>query len=137
MISGKDPIDQPRAVLTRPATSRRRSLRDDRGEMTDIVGPEQGSRLDIHLNSIHAGAGPGPYHLHTNAANFYFVLAGRVRLRIDGVDHIVGPGDAITIAQGIPHSVSVDDDGAAKLLEVYAPAGPDFVEVPRESGEVE
>lgn len=122
-------------AVTRQATGARRELRGGRGDVTDIIGPAHGSRLDIHVNTIRAGAGPGPYHLHSSSSNFYFVLDGRVRLRIAGVDHLVGPGDAISIAPGVPHSVSVEHDGAAQLIEVYAPAGPDFVDVPEHTGE--
>ena len=118
----------PRAVhVSRPQTSARRQLRAGRGEIREVVGPAQGSRLDIHINQIRAGAGPGPYHLHTGSENFYLVLEGVVRLRIDGRDRIVSPGDAALIAAGVPHSVSVVDDGAARLIEIYDPANPDFV----------
>ena len=120
----------PRTVhVTRPQTSGRRELRAGRGTIRDVIGPAQGSRLDIHINEIRAGAGPGPYHLHTRSENFYLVLDGAVRLRISGTDHLVAPGDAAVIAPGVPHSVSVVDDGAARLIEIYAPAEPDFVPV--------
>jgi quercetin dioxygenase-like cupin family protein len=52
---------------------------------------------------------------------------GSVRLRIAGTDHLVHPGDAVLITAGKPHSVSVVDDGSARLIEIYAPANPDFV----------
>lgn len=118
----------PRAVhVSRPQTSSHRQLRGGRGDIRELVGPAQGSRLDIHVNEIRAGAGPGPYHRHSASENFYLVLDGVVRLRIDGKDHVVRVGDAAVIPAGVPHSVSVVDDGAAKVIEIYAPANPDFV----------
>jgi mannose-6-phosphate isomerase-like protein (cupin superfamily) len=126
-----DPVGQPLPVVrTAPATANRRQLRNGRGEVVDVVGPAQGSRLDIHVNEIRAGAGPGPYHLHTNAENFFFVLEGRVRMRLDGEAHDLGPGDSVWIPPGVAHDVAVVDDGAARLVEIYAPAEPDFVLVP-------
>jgi mannose-6-phosphate isomerase-like protein (cupin superfamily) len=122
----------PGAVVIRPETAPRRSLRAGRGEVLSIVGPPQGSGLDVHVNAIRAGAGPGPYHMHSAAQNFYLVLEGSVRLRIAGEEAVAGPGDAILIAPGVPHSVSVVDDGPARLLEIYAPAAPDFVPVKEE-----
>jgi quercetin dioxygenase-like cupin family protein len=118
-----------RSAIVRAGTGSRRQLRAGRGEVTGLVGPEEGSELDVHVNSIRGGAGPGPYHLHTASENVYYVLEGRVRLRIDGADHVLGPGDAAFIAAGIPHSVSVVEDGAARVIEIYSPAQPDFVVV--------
>jgi quercetin dioxygenase-like cupin family protein len=113
--------------ISRPQTSSHRQLRAGRGDIREVIGPAQGSRLDIHINQIRAGAGPGPYHLHSASENFYLVLEGAVRLRIAGTDHVVAPGDAALIAPGVPHSVSVVDDGGARLIEIYSPANPDFV----------
>lgn len=116
-----------RSRIVRAGSGARRQLRAGRGDVFDIVGPAEGSSLDFHLNAIRSGAGPGPYHLHTSSENIYYVLEGRVRLRIDGVDHEVEPGDAAFIPPGIPHSVSVVDDGAARVIEIHTPAEPDFI----------
>jgi mannose-6-phosphate isomerase-like protein (cupin superfamily) len=124
----------PGALVIRPETAPRRPLRANRGEAFEIVGALQGSRLDVHVNTIWAGAGPGPYHLHSAAQNFYLILEGSVRLRIGGRDAEAGPGDAVLIPAGVPHSVSVVDDGSARLLEIYAPGPADFVLIDPESG---
>ncbi len=133
-MSHRELVRARRAYLAPAGMGARRELRAGRGEMLEVIGPAQGSRLDIHVNSIRAGAGPGPYHRHTNAENFYLVLEGRVRLRIDGVDQLIGPGDSALIEPGVPHSVSVQADGEARLIEIYAPASPDFIAVEESSG---
>ena len=128
MSLSREMADGPRAVhVSRPQSSSHRQLRGGRGDIRELVDPAQGSRLDIHINEIHAGAGPGPYHRHSASENFYLVLDGVVLLRIDGSDHVVRAGDAAVIPAGVPHSISVVDDGAARLIEIYAPANPDFV----------
>jgi mannose-6-phosphate isomerase-like protein (cupin superfamily) len=62
------------------------------------------------------------------------VLSGRVRIRVDGVDHDAGPGDTVFIPPGVPHSATNIGEDDARLLEIYAPAEVDFVEVPPTPG---
>jgi mannose-6-phosphate isomerase-like protein (cupin superfamily) len=113
------------------ATNRRASeLRYGRGSVERIVDGEIGAaRVDLHVNRIRAGSARGPYHLHTQAENVYLVVAGEVVVRIDGEDHRLGPGDSAFIPPGVPHSASNVGDVDAELIEIYAPAAADFVEV--------
>jgi len=127
-------MSEPRVI--REGGGRESELRYGRGRMIRLVDSEIGAQqVDLHLNVILAGSAPGPYHLHTSAENVYHVLSGRVRIRIDGVDHDAGPGDTVFIPPGVPHSATNIGVGDARLLEIYAPAKVDFVEVPSSPGE--
>lgn len=122
---------RPVAQVIRNGDGRESELRYGRGRMIRLVDAEVGAeKVDLHLNVILAGSAPGPYHLHSEAENVYHVLEGRVRIRIDGVDEDAGPGDTVFIPPGVPHSATNVGDGDARLLEIYAPAKVDFVEVP-------
>lgn len=62
-----------------------------------------------------------PLHLHTAAAEFYYVVAGRARFTlgdetIDGV-----PGTAMYIPIGLPHAIETDDE-AVEVLYGFTPA---------------
>jgi mannose-6-phosphate isomerase-like protein (cupin superfamily) len=121
--------------VIRDGEGREAQLRYGRGRMIRLVDAEIGAeKVDLHLNVILAGSAPGPYHLHTRAENVYHVLSGRVRIRIDGVDHDAAPGDTVFIPPGVAHSATNIGDDDARLLEIYAPAEVDFVEVPATSG---
>ncbi len=53
----------------------------------------------------------------------YYVLAGRARVRIDGVDRPVGPGAVLYVAATSEHSfVEIDED--MELLIFFASGGP-------------
>ena len=118
------------ARVIRADDRRPSELRYGRGSVEKIVDGAIGAdRVDLHLNRIRAGSAPGPYHLHTEAENVYLVLAGDVVVRIDGVDHRLGAGDAAFIPPGVPHSASNVGTTDAELIEIYAPAAVDFVEV--------
>jgi mannose-6-phosphate isomerase-like protein (cupin superfamily) len=118
------------AAVVRAGDRRASELRYGRGWVERIVDGDIGAtRVDLHVNRIRAGSAPGPYHLHTACENVYLVLSGDVVVRIDGVDHRLGPGDAAFIPPGVPHSATNAGSEDAELIEIYAPAAVDFVEV--------
>lgn len=118
----------PRVI--RRAERRSSHLRYDRGSVDRIVDAEIGARaVDLHVNRIRAGSAPGPYHLHTSSENVYLVVSGDVVVRIDGEDHRLAAGDAAFIPPGVAHSATNVGSSDAELIEIYAPADVDFVEV--------
>lgn len=42
-------------------------------------------------------------HRHAHARQFFYVLAGELRLEVDGVVHVVRPGHGVEIAPGSAH----------------------------------
>jgi mannose-6-phosphate isomerase-like protein (cupin superfamily) len=105
-----------------------RAMRYDRGVTRHLVGPDvEAEKLDVHVNVINADSGIGPYHLHEHAENVYIVLDGAVETIIDGVRRIFRKGDVAFIPPGTPHAAGSDGSGVATVIEIYAPAGRDFV----------
>jgi putative monooxygenase len=116
-----------------PDTAPRRDMQLERGYAIQLVDPNLGAeRLDMHINVLKAGGAPGPYHLHTNCENIYFILVGDVVVTIDGVPHQMKPGMAVFIPPNVPHSASNVGDTEARLVEIYTPPGQDFVHVEKE-----
>jgi mannose-6-phosphate isomerase-like protein (cupin superfamily) len=116
--------------IVRAAQAPVRELRFARGTATDLVDERVGARgVDVHLNRLRAGAKPGPLHYHTNSENVYYLLSGRLLVQLDDIATELAPGDAAFIPAGVPHSATNVGDDDAVLIEIYAPAGADFVEV--------
>ena len=125
--------EKPRARVIDPADARRTELRYGRGSMLHFVDATIGARqVDLHLNTIAAGSAPGPYHLHNEVENVYYVISGDVVIRLDGVDHPVQAGQVVFIPPGVAHSATNVGTTDAQLLELYAPVDVDFVEVPQQ-----
>jgi len=62
-----------------------------------------------------------PLHLHTAAAEFYYVVAGRARFTV-GDEVIDGtPGTTIYLPIGLPHAIQTDDD-PVEVLYGFTPA---------------
>jgi mannose-6-phosphate isomerase-like protein (cupin superfamily) len=119
-----------KAFVTDERSAPRRELQLERGYSIDLVNDRTGSRqLDAHVNVLKVGGVVGPYHLHSNAENMYFILEGSVQVNIDGVTHDLEPGSVMWVPPGVPHSALNTGDVEARLLEIYTPPGADFVEV--------
>lgn len=110
-----------------PLDAPAQEMRYRRGTTYMLVGQDDGvSNVDLHMNVINADSGLGPYHYHESAENIYFVLSGRARVIVDGVEHFVEAGQVAYIPNGVPHAAGSDGTGPVTVLEIYAPAGKDF-----------
>lgn len=62
-------------------------------------------------------------HDHPNEQSGY-VLSGRHRLIIDGVDTVVEAGDSYSIPRGVEHAVEVLESG--EVIDVFVPPREDY-----------
>ena len=116
--------------IVRAGKGLRRELRYGRGEVERIADSELGARhVDLHVNVLRPDVARGPYHRHSNSENAYYILSGQVSVLIEGDEHRLGTGDAVLIPPGVAHSVTNVGAHEARLIEVYAPPDPDFIEV--------
>lgn len=106
----------------------RQKLRGDRGESIRLVDQENGpaSNVDLHVNYLAPGSGPGPAHFHEHAENVYVVLEGCLEVSVAGELHQLETDDVLFIPPGVVHQTSNPGEVTARFIEVYAPAGDDF-----------
>lgn len=123
-------VNGQKVVVLDPDSVAADKMRYDRGTVRRLVGPQVGaSRVDLHINSIKAGSPPGPYHIHTNAENVYYVLSGEASIRSGEQTHLIRAGQVAFIPPHVPHAVSNEGRAELVIIEIYAPAGADFEEV--------
>lgn len=67
-----------------------------------------------------AGSGP-PLHVHSDAAESFYVLEGRYVMHLDGRDFDCHAGSFVYIPRGMPHTFRVGDAGSRKL-NLYTPS---------------
>lgn len=67
--------------------------------------------------ALHPGAGIG-YH-QQKEDEIYYVLSGRGEYTLDGVKHVVGPGDALLTRTGSSHGIRVLGDTDLVLIITY------------------
>jgi uncharacterized cupin superfamily protein len=98
-----------------------------RGVSRHLAGADDGlDTADVHINEIIPGSGLGHYHVHKKADNVYVVLAGTMEAVVDGRRYLVPESSAALIPAGTPHAAGNAGTATARVLEIYAPAGPDF-----------
>ncbi|HEU4656491.1 MAG TPA: cupin domain-containing protein [Capillimicrobium sp.] len=85
------------------------------------------SRKPLHSIEAYAGefepggsTGDEPY-THGDAWELFLVIAGQVRLELDGVEHTLGAGDSIEYPTSMPHRASNLGDTVAEVLWVISP----------------
>jgi mannose-6-phosphate isomerase-like protein (cupin superfamily) len=69
--------------------------------------------------SVPYGSSP-PLHIHHTEDEIFHVLEGRLRLRVDGSDVYVGPGETALAPLGVPHTYRVESGDGARGLVITA-----------------
>ena len=54
------------------------------------------------------------------------VLSGTLDFEVDGQHIVVGPGEALQIPAGVPHTATIVGDEVALNIDVYAPVREDY-----------
>ena len=103
----------------------RREELTHRGSSHHFVGEKYG---DVGISSFlfdgASGSGPGP-HRHPYD-EIQFILAGRARYVVDGVEFEAGAGDILVIKAGEVHSFTVIGDENLRQVDVHV--SPRFIQ---------
>lgn len=83
---------------------------------------ESGGSLGMFQSTVPAGYGP-PLHIHNNEDELIHVLEGAYEFWLDGGTCRKGPGEAIFLPRGVPHTFRVVSAGPGKNLTVLTPGG--------------
>ena len=80
----------------------------------------EGDDLSVIEERVPPGAAETP-HRHHHARQFFYVLTGTATIRIDGVDHLVHPGQGLHVPPGAAHSLGNTTDDDLRFLVISAP----------------
>ena len=102
---------------------RAQPFRDKRyGTLFELAGPATGlPGLGFAWVEVDAGA-TSPAHLHKATSELYHVVEGSGVMIIDGREHAVAPGDCISIAPGVVHSIKNTGTGPLRFFCATNPA---------------
>ena len=79
---------------------------------------------DPELHVIQEAVPPGASerrHVHARARQFFYILAGRAVMVLDGEDHALAAGEGIHIPAGSPHQFKNPFASAVSFLVVSSP----------------
>lgn len=87
-----------------------------------LLEPGQSARLGVALVTQPPGVAT-PLHRHTQEAEAFYVLEGRLSYRAADETFELYDGCFIHLPQGMPHAFRIRGDSPARLLALTAPAG--------------
>jgi mannose-6-phosphate isomerase-like protein (cupin superfamily) len=76
--------------------------------------------LSVIEERVPAG-GAEARHRHRKARQFFYALAGNATLEVDGVIHVLGPGEGLHVPPGAAHQLRNDGPVDASFLVISAP----------------
>jgi transcriptional regulator with XRE-family HTH domain len=89
-----------------------------------VVAPLTLERSAVQALKITFPASPdAPESRVHDGAEWVYVLSGRLRLVLDGHEHVLQPGEAAEFDTRLPHSLSATTDGAAEVLSIFSAEG--------------
>jgi quercetin 2,3-dioxygenase len=88
-----------------------------------MTGAESGGELGMTVTEGPAGP-PIPAHAHARTYEAIYCLDGRLRLSIEGDEHLLTRGDFVSIPVGAEHSYAMEAN-FTRFVSIYGPAGPE------------
>jgi quercetin dioxygenase-like cupin family protein len=101
-------------------------------DVPELVSVHDGRRKRVLLNHVNTGSAllvdvvtvaPGsssPVHLHRGTDHFFYVLAGRGRIRIGDEEFPLRAGSVAWVAEGDVHQLVADPDSELTFLEYFS-----------------
>jgi|GEM_PF-332806 len=91
--------------------------------ITFKVGPQQtDKKYAVALTWTAPGSGPPP-HIHANEDEMFYIIEGTMMFMDNQETFIGGPGTAVYLKKGIPHTFKNVGDKPAKFIVTTAPTG--------------
>ncbi|MBM4342132.1 MAG: cupin domain-containing protein [Deltaproteobacteria bacterium] len=97
-----------------------------KGEATLLLNAETGSKeAALSVLTLAPGA-EVPQHVHEGSAELLYIESGTCELVVGGVKVQAGPGSAVRIPAGVPHSARVTSAvQSLRAVQVYVGPGPE------------
>lgn len=100
--------------LVRPYDAAPQPVARARGaRMAVLIGPAAGAERFITRRFVIDPGGRIPTHRHDSIEHEQVVVRGEMAVTLDGVEHVVGAGDAVLIPAGCAHAY--ENRGAAEV----------------------
>ena len=79
------------------------------------------AEFDVLLHEGGASDVKDTAHIHPRSDEHFTVRSGLLRVVIDGKEHMVGPGETVTVPRGAPHFFRTGHDGETLMTQRFEP----------------
>ena len=87
------------------------------------VGMKESGGSLFAIEHKNLGKGGPPEHFHLYQDEWFYVLEGEVRFRVDGKETLVRPGESVLGPKRVPHCFAGTGVKPARMLITFTPAG--------------
>ena len=86
----------------------------------EIFTKDQAKYARVALSILEPGGGAEP-HVHPGSEHYYLMLEGKLRVRTNNGEAIVGPGECVLVEDGEIHQVFNAHDGVTRYYALGCP----------------
>lgn len=82
------------------------SFESEEGALRRVVHTDLGRGVEVCVNEYEPGTSSSGNPVHHGGTEYGVVLSGSLTVTLDGVDHVLRPGDGITYSSQVPHRIA-------------------------------
>lgn len=88
-----------------------------------LTGADTHGAYSLFEYVVPVGLGGPPTHIHSREDELFICVQGRVRIVLDGVEHVLSAGSSLLMPRGIPHVFTNPFDEETRIVAVVSPSG--------------
>jgi mannose-6-phosphate isomerase-like protein (cupin superfamily) len=93
------------------------------GIYTRLTGTDTKGAYSLFEYVVPPNLGGPPTHVHTREDELFTCVQGKVVVELDGVEHVLGPGDSLLMPRAVPHMFHNPFDQETRVVAVVSPPG--------------
>lgn len=88
-----------------------------------LTGQDTNGAYSLFEYVVPPGLGGPPTHVHTREDELFICTTGKVRVELDGQEHIVPAGSSLLLPRNVPHVFHNPFDEECRIIAVVSPGG--------------
>jgi len=93
------------------------------GIFVRMTGADTNGAYSLFEYLVPPALGGPPTHIHTREDELFICVGGRVRIELDGQEHILVPGASLLMPRGVPHMFHNPFAEETRIIAVVSPPG--------------
>ena len=93
------------------------------GILVKMTGEDTKGAYSVFEYVVPAGLGGPPTHIHSRQDEMFICVKGKVRIELDGQEHLLDPGSVLMMPRGVPHMFHNPFDEETRVIAIVAPPG--------------
>jgi mannose-6-phosphate isomerase-like protein (cupin superfamily) len=88
-----------------------------------LTGADTKGAYSLFEYVVPVGLGGPPTHIHSREDELFICVKGKVKIVLDGVEHVLSAGSSLLMPRGVPHVFTNPFDEETRIVAVVSPPG--------------